>query len=91
MSKIFKMQTGKINFSTMPNIAKTISAHNKTVLNPRTETQNCKSVKPPSCQSCPINGLCVEMDVAYKCRVTQTASGVSNTCVGVTAETFKDF
>ena len=74
----------------MPNVAKTISANNKNVSNPRSETLDCKCVKPPGVQPCPLNGRCEEMHVVYKCTVTHTASGVSDTYAGLTAKTFKD-
>ena len=84
LSKIFNRNTLKVSYSCIPNIARIISSHNKTVL--ASTPHNCKC----TCRvksNCPMNGKCQEKSIVYKAVVTSEQE--KKEYIGLTEHPFK--
>ena len=87
LSKIINRQTVKIGYSTTPNMAKIISGRNKKLLNAEeapSKLCNCPKTK----EKCPLNGKCLEKNIVYHAKVSQSDNKVTN-YVGMTSTDFK--
>ena len=88
--KIFNRNTLKVSYSCLPNMARIVSAHNKTILN---EEEKPAVKRPCNCQkknTCPLNGTCLEKSVIYKCHVKKSENDEGMHYIGLTGGTFKD-
>ena len=86
LGKHFNRSTVKVSYSSMPNIARIISWHNKKVTgsstNMETKGCNCRS------QPCPLEGKCKTTNLVY--RSTVEAAGTTKQYIGLTSNTFKE-
>ena len=90
LHKLFNIQTVKMSYRCMPNMAQAISRHNKTVLKGTQENNpqpGCNCVDGPD--KCPVQGKCKSTAVVYSACVTETQSGKVETYTGLTCRTFK--
>ena len=91
LSKIFNINTLKLSYSCMPNMAAVISQHNSSILRGgKTNGENCTGGRPCNCrvkEDCPLNGTCQARSVVYKATITTTSEERDYT--GLTAQTFK--
>ena len=87
LHKIFNRNTVKVSYSCMPNMASTISSHNKFVLGmnpaPAEGGCNCRS----GADQCALNGRCLTSSLVYKCIVSTEKE--HKEYIGLTANTFK--
>jgi len=86
LGKYFNRSTVKVSYSSMPNMARIISGHNKKVTgsstNMETKGCNCRS------QPCPLEGKCKTTNLVY--RSTVEAAGTTKQYIGLTSNTFKE-
>ena len=79
-------KTIKISYSTTPNMAKIISSTNSEILSEQEapkRTCNC-----PKNAACPLNGQCLENNIVYHAKITQSDQKVTN-YIGMTSTEFK--
>ena len=67
LHKIFNKNTVKVSYSTMPNLARIISGHNRKILGGQVETPKCKCTQ----FVCPVGGKCETKGIVYQCKVTE--------------------
>ena len=86
LSKYFNRNTIKVSYSTMPNMARIISGHNKKLTGStnQLEKSGCNCQKK---QNCPLDGQCLTKDLVYKNTVMTTTS--QKEYIGLTSTTFK--
>ena len=86
LSKIINRKTIKVSYSTTPNIQKIISGKNAKILNQEENTRKkCNCIKS---ESCPLNGQCLENNIIYHAKVTQSNQRSRN-YVGLASTDFK--
>ena len=89
--KIFNINTLKLSYSCMPNMAAVISQHNSSILGGgKTIGENYVGGRPCNCcvkEDCLLNGTCQLRSVVYKATITATRKERDYT--GLTAQTFK--
>ena len=77
-----------MSYRTTPNLAETITAHNKTLLKSKYIVQsnkcNCRT------QKCPMDGKCLEKNIIYQAKITEKISKKVETYIGRTSTTFKE-
>ena len=77
LSKIFNINTLKLSYSFMPNMAAVISQHNSSILRGgKTIDENYAGGRPCNCRikvDCPLNGTCQVRSVVYKATITTTS------------------
>ena len=87
LRKIFNKNTVKISYSTTKNISRIIAAHNRKLINPKTNDIkgcNCRG----GIENCPAQGKCQESGILYQADVTAENEDIK-TYIGATATTFK--
>jgi hypothetical protein len=75
----------------MPNVQKTISKHNKSVLS-KCDTKKAENNDGCNCRAnrkCPLDGKCQSTSVIYQATVTRQDSMSKETYIGLTENTFK--
>ena len=86
LSKIINRSTVKIGYSTTPNMQKIISGRNSKILKQdETPQRKCSCTRNATC---PLNGQCLEKNIVYHAKVTQSDQKVTN-YVGQTSTDFK--
>ena len=88
--KIFNRNTLKVSYSCLPNMARIVSAHNKTILNEEEKPAVKRSCNCQKKNTCPLNGTCLEKSVIYKCHVKKSENDEGMHYIGLTGGTFKD-
>ena len=85
LGKHFNKNTVKISYSSMPNMARIISGHNKkmTGASKHMETKDCNCRTSP----CPLDGKCKTTDLVYQSNVE--TEGSIKQYIGLTSNTFK--
>ena len=85
-NKYFNRNTVKVSYSAMPNMAQTISGHNKKVTksNKPLSENGCNCRKP---KDCALNGKCLTENVVYKCSVISNSN--KKEYIGLTSTSFK--
>ena len=86
LHKIFNKNTVKVSYSTMPNLARIISGHNRKILRGQVQPPKCKCTQ----FVCPVGGKCETKGIVYQCKVTENISGKSESYIGLSERTFKD-
>ncbi len=87
LAKIFNRNTLKVSYSCMKNVNSIISAHNKTVLNPKNNEEhgcNCR-VK----ENCPLQNKCLTPCLIYEATVSNDQNNEVKRYIGLTEGTFK--
>ena len=90
LSKLFNINTLKLSYSCMPNMAAVISQHNSSILRGRTIGEKYAGVRPCNCrvkEDCPLNGTCQVRSMVYKTTIITTSEEREYT--GLTVQTFK--
>ena len=91
LSKIFNINTLKLSYSYMPNMAAVISPHNSSILRGgRTIGENYAGGRRCNCrvkEDCSLNGTCQVPSVVYKATITTTSEEGDYT--GLIVQTFK--
>ena len=85
LHSIFNRNNCKVSYSCTQNFEQIIKSHNKKILTPPQNTKsgcNCKNK-----ENCPLNGMCINHDVIYKCKVTANES--EKFYIGATAGEWK--
>ena len=92
LKKILNRNTLKVSYACMPNIATTISSHNRNILN-KTSLNNPDSQRLCNCRDkpkCPLDGKCLQQSVIYQATVTpNNDNSNTETYIGLTEQTFK--
>ena len=86
LSKIINRKTIKVSYSTTPNMERIISGNNSKI-----SKQNEAPPRKCSCPknaSCPLNGQCLEENIVYHAKVTQSDQKQRN-YIGLTSTNFK--
>ena len=86
LSKIFNRQTIKISYSGTANMEKIISSANSKILKAEeTPQRSCSCTKN---SICPLNGQCLDKNIVYHAKITQSNNKVTN-YIGQTSMAFK--
>ena len=86
LGKHFNKNTIKVSYSTMPNMERIISGHNKKMVGqtPLLKEKGCNCRRP---QECPLDGRCQTSDIIYKSSVKSGSS--TREYIGLTSTSFK--
>ena len=86
LGKHLNRSTIKVSYSSMPNMARIISGHNKKVIgsSAHLETKGCNCRKPP----CPLDGKCKTTNLLY--RGTVKTANFTKHYVGLSSNSFKE-
>ena len=87
LSKIINRKTIKVSYSTTANMARIISGRNAKILN-QEENPPRKCSCPKTVKTCPLNGQCLEKNIVYHAKVSQSNNKVTN-YIGQTSVEFK--
>ena len=91
LNSILNKNTIKLSFSTMNNVARIFSLHNKKI-DKKPVIPNEKTCSCPRTKICPVGGKCLTKDVVYEATVTEKTGEYKNqtsTYTGLTSMTFK--
>ena len=85
--KIFNMNTIKVSYSCVRNVASIIRGHNVSVLRKeKPPTRNCSC---PPRTVCPLDNQCLEKNIVYEGTVTSVEGGTERDYVGLTSNEWK--
>ena len=68
LSKVFNRNNVKVGYSSMPNVASIINAHNKKILNENIAKTTCESCNYRVKASCSLDGNCLQSSLIYTCK-----------------------
>ena len=85
--KIFNMNTIKVSYSCVRNVASTIRGHNVSLL--RKEKPPSRKCSCPSGAVCPLDNQCLEKNIIYEGTVTAVEGQVERDYVGLTSNEWK--
>ena len=91
LSKVFNRNNVKVGYSSMPNVASIINAHNKKILNENIAKTTYESCNYRVKASCSLDGNCLQSSLIYTCKAaTPKITNDYFHQIGLTENTFKD-